>query len=183
MKLNKVMIWRGIQGAGKTTFIERAVRRVHPSFKDDCARGVVDVFSADQFWGESYQYDPKRINEAHADCFYRCTTRLQEHKTSIQRGNIDDHLVVIDNMSILQREISPYILAAQAYGFEYEVVTIWADWDVAAGRQIHGVPEHIVFTKWQQLRDEELPTFWKQRLIWSLSDFTYFVAPGQSRGP
>ncbi len=74
-------------------------------------------------------------------------------------------LYVIDNTSISAWEIAPYILAASAFGLDHEIVTIACNPDVAAARNIHGVPAQVVWDMHRRLLTESLPPFWNHKVI------------------
>lgn len=92
----KVIIIRGIAGAGKTHFVHEQREKLIDS-------GVWSaVCSADDFWISPatgcYAFDPKRIGEAHADCFRRFLDKIQR--------KVFNYLLV-DNTCISPWEIAP----------------------------------------------------------------------------
>ncbi len=151
-----VYIYRGLPGSGKSTQLNSN----HPKSRKYCR-----AFSADYFWigpqGE-YNFDPKKIGEAHAWCFHKYMNKLREMegfeypKTSA---------IVVDNTSISAWEIAPYVLAASAYGFEHEIITVWADPVMCIKRNVHNVPAHVIMAMYQRLLTETLPPFWKHTII------------------
>jgi hypothetical protein len=147
----KVTLLRGISGSGKTTAC--------PCDKD---RGC--YFSTDDFWKvKNILFDPLRLSEAHGWCFRRYLSGLENECFRIEKDQRD---LWVDNTNISPYEISPYILASQAYGYEHEILTIWADPIIAWRRNKHNVPAHVVLSMYQRLLKEELPTFWKHRVIY-----------------
>jgi predicted kinase len=145
-----VVIYRGLPGTGKSYMIED-LRRCIPT-----QRGL--VFSADNFWliDGQYIFDPKRIGEAHAWCFRRYLEALQD-------GNFDYYIV--DNTNISAFEIAPYIQAANAYGLQSEIITVWCSLETAIKRNTHNVPATSVVSMYQRLLTEQLPPFWKHSVV------------------
>jgi hypothetical protein len=170
MSLGTVKILRGIPGSGKTYLANRLV-----SENGDKAL----VCSADDFWwvgtgaGRRWVFDPARIGEAHADCFRRFVEALT--------GFPLPHLIIVDNTNIHAWEIAPYVLAACAFGYQVEIVTIWADLPVALANGTHGVPPERVLSMHQDLLTEKLPPFWKQSVV--LSGYRKSVDLGHVLGP
>lgn len=141
----KVCILRGIPGSGKST-LARRLRSEHS--------GV--ILSADDYFtgaDGSYHFDPRRLGEAHGECFRRFLDWL-EHAPH-------DHIVV-DNTNIAAWECAPYVLGAEAHGRDVRVITLRCAAEVAAARNVHGVPEYIVRQMAHRLQTESLPAFWKQ---------------------
>jgi predicted kinase len=140
----KVTLLRGISGAGKTR---------HAQTLTD---GLC-YFSTDDFWRvKDIPFDPLRLSEAHGWCFSKFVSRAIYTRDEL----------VVDNTNISAWELAPYILAATAYGYEHEIMTIWADPIIAWRRNKHNVPAHVVLSMYQRLLKEELPTFWKHRVIY-----------------
>lgn len=92
-----VKILSGISGSGKSTYARRH-------------RGV--IVSADDYFVRdgAYRFNPARLSSAHATCFARYLGALD-----------DGHpLVIVDNTNTTAVEIAPYVLAAQAKGYDHE---------------------------------------------------------------
>lgn len=121
----RVTIMSGVPGSGKSTIAEK-IRLAEP---DDTL-----VVSADDHFMTAdggYKYDPAQQSAAHASCFNRFMTMLFRDAIG--------HLVV-DNTNTTAWEISPYYLAAQAFGAEVRVVRVKCDSEQAFKRQRHEVP-------------------------------------------
>lgn len=159
-----VQIYRGIPRSGKSTLIHREIVRSVNAGKRPSSSVV---FSADDFWinikTEAYEFDPKRIGEAHAWCFREFLNTL-ETLGGYSGDYVPDYLF-IDNTSIRAYEIAPYIQAANAYGLKHEIVTVLCDPAMATSRNIHGVPAHVIWDMHRRLLTEELPPFWVQKVI------------------
>lgn len=160
MSKPKVLIMRGIPGSGKTTWVKNFIKTTCPD--NHPAIYYALVYSADDFWiqpDHSYRFDPKRIGEAHTDCFKRFCKAVESYR--ITEG---PDYIVVDNTNIRAYEIAPYIAVANLYGLEHEIVTIWTDPAVAMSRNVHDVPSQIILHMYQGLLSETLPSFWKHRL-------------------
>jgi predicted kinase len=147
----KVIILRGISGAGKSTY---------------CAtlKGRVEVVSANKYFisadDKVYRFDPSRLNEAHAYCMreylFYCSGGAE--------GEEIDYLVV-DNTNSTPTEIAPYILVAAAYNLKVEVVQINCDPEVAFSRCIHAVPKRTILNQLRNIERKPLPPYWAFRMI------------------
>lgn len=146
----KVIILSGISGAGKSTYIKKN----HPN---------AIVCSADDFFmidGE-YRFDPTKLGQAHATCFRKYLNQLS-FATGYSPHSED---IVVDNTNTTAMEISPYVLAAEAYGVEYEIVTLVVDPSIATKRNVHKVPEKTVFAMAKKLAGRILPPWWNHKTV------------------
>lgn len=130
----KLVIMRGLPGSGK-------------SFK--AAQMGGKVFSTDDFWTEvaTDGFDGERIQEAHAWNINRAAKALFEDKAT---------LVIIDNTNTKAWEAKPYIVLAEAAGYEMEIVESDSPWcrDVKEcfKKNQHNVPEagiQAMFDRWE----------------------------------
>lgn len=124
-----VVILRGIPGSGKSTYATSQERYASK-------RAFQKVSADDYFVGQDgiYRFDPKKLTEAHKDCWLAFAQALH--------NKID--IVVVDNTNISWVEVAAYVLPAQALGYHVEIMTIVCDIDLALSRQTHGVPEDKV---------------------------------------
>lgn len=141
-----VTILVGIPGAGKSFAAKRLT-------DEDL------ILSTDDFWIDddgNYNFDPKRITEAHGWTFQRFLRAL-----SAASADEFPH-IVIDNTNTTIAEIAPYYAAAQSFGADVKVLAILCPWQVAAERQTHGLPGAKVYQ--MSLRLEEtlrsFPSWW-----------------------
>jgi predicted kinase len=147
--MRKVIILSGISGVGKSTYAR------------DNFPGALR-FSADDFFSRSgeYKFDPTKLGEAHANCFKRFLAHL-----AIE--NVDMTLVV-DNSNCEAWEIAPYVLAANAFGWEHEIITLFVPWnklEKCADRNIHGVLTNALSVMFDKLYKRVLPAHWNAREI------------------
>lgn len=92
----RLVLMRGMPGAGKTTFVTQWLHTL------DLAMTV--VVSADTFFetkGGVYEFDANRLPEVHATCRAAARTALAEKK-----------LVIVDNTNMRARDVKDYLLMA-----------------------------------------------------------------------
>jgi predicted kinase len=145
-------ILSGLSGSGKSTYINLL-----------CGGAV--VCSADTFFmvDGQYRFDVSKLSQAHGACFKGAIDALQ-------RG--EDH-VVIDNTCTSSEEIAPYVLLAQAFGYEAEIVTLVAPKGMTEGdyiaacadRNAHNVPPHAVAGQAKALANRRLMPWWKSETV------------------
>ena len=142
-----VIILRGLPGCGKS----RLQKRDYPA---------AVVVSADQFFmveGE-YRFNSALLMEAHGACF----------RTFISALQAGEPLVVVDNTAIGIAEIAPYVLGAQAYGYDAEVITLRCDPATAAARNTHVVPVDVILKRIAPAMaqaEKQIPPWWQHRVV------------------
>jgi len=135
--VTRVVIMQGTPGAGKSSWIARALP------------GAVVVSADHHFMRDgAYHFDPAGLGEAHAQCMRRFLDAL---------GSGAD-TVVVDNTSPRVSDLSPYYSVARAFNAPVDVVRVVCDPKVAAARNVHGVPAAAVERIAASL--EEPPPFW-----------------------
>lgn len=133
----KVVILRGIPGAGKTTWARQN------------AQDAI-ICSADHFFEKDgvYQFNPKMLSQAHGAC-------LKKFVEALQNG---DQLVVVDNTNIKIQHLTPYVSLAEAYNYKVEIRTLKVPMLVGAARNIHSVPQATIQRMEKEF--ERLPKQW-----------------------
>lgn len=143
----KVVIMRGIPGAGKSTYIAK-------HFPGAC------VCSADHYFlqenGE-YLFDPSLLGKAHAQC-------MMGYLHALHSGRAD--VVVVDNTNCNAVEYAPYAAVAAAYGIEFEIITLVVSLETSS-RNIHGVPEKTRRRGIVNLNKgtSDMPGWWKNTMV------------------
>lgn len=147
--MKQVKILSGISGSGKSTFSNKLSNESSVYCSADDYHMV----------GEEYKFDPNNLSIAHAVCF----------KTFICAMMDNAPLIIVDNTNICIEEISPYVLGATAFGYEYEIISFIPSSDEVLdhiiSRNIHGVPEEIVRKQYVNLINRVLPERWNKIII------------------
>ncbi len=168
----RVKILSGASGCGKSTLACELLAAHSP--EGEYPYSVICV-SADQFFmvnGE-YKYEHGKIGDAHAKCFRNFLDAIGGNPAH------SVNLVVVDNTNTTVAEIAPYVLAASAFGYEHEILTIVhsndykyrdsdRDWKYAqqcAARNTHGLNVHAILSQVKRIEKRELPSHWKHRVV------------------
>jgi len=120
--MKTLYLMQGIPGSGKST-IARLIR-------DMGGKAVSAIFSTDELWYDDeagrYNYDPALLGVKH-----------RENQRRVIQAMIDDTLriIIIDNTNITRKEAKPYVVMAEIFGFEIQVVRVSVSVDVAKRRQ------------------------------------------------
>lgn len=139
---NRVIILRGICGAGKTWLAEK-------EYPNALILSAADFFTRDGVW----RWNASLISESHRYCmrkFYR----------AIAAG---EPLIVVDNTNIYAHELTPYSQLAQSLDYTVEILRVHAPAEVAWARNIHHVPLDKI--KKQEREMEKLPFWLTERFV------------------
>ena len=164
----RVVIMSGVSGSGKSTYIvNNFPDRLYPMWgqipRADTNEQAV-IVSADHYFQDplvdsKYTFHASQLSLAHGKCFRKFILAMQS-------GAVN---VVVDNTNTTSEEIAPYILGAQAFGYEPEIITFMCesedDVKVAAGRNAHGVPFATVLRQYTNLRQRKLMPWWVNTII------------------
>ena len=135
MKKKMFIVMQGVSGSGKSTLAQRILE------EDQFEDGTIvcsDYWFENEDTGE-YTFDATQIDKAHAYCFSNCLDALNDR--------LD--VILVDNTNTTTMEVAPYMLAVAATNIDssedeqYEAVILRVpcdDLDMAAGRNLHGVP-------------------------------------------
>lgn len=178
----RVIIMRGIPGAGKTTYARRMfpdARVVSTDAYHVLPMGAPLVFYEGRWYDYGsfldacgdwrfhdgdppifsykgcYEYAPSLVAEAHDWCF-------SEFRRLAEQG---EKTIVVDNTSITAWELSPYERLGKSYGYHVEIVTLRCPADVAASRNIHGTAMEVVREHAEALERAVLPSHWHHRVL------------------
>lgn len=145
----KVVVMSGVSGSGKSSFVKKLLT-------PDQYKSL--VVSADNFFYHDgvYRFEPSMLGEAHGSCFFEYIEALR---------NKVDNTIIVDNTNTTVAEIAPYMLAAQAYEWQAEIVTLCCKGVgalmVCAERNKHGVNLHTIGRQDAALRNRVLSPWWK----------------------
>lgn len=139
-----VHTYSGIPGSGKSTL----AKKNHPK---------VPACSADDFFmeGDEYRFDRNRLGQAHGFCLRLYLNNILCYKDSGIKFDI-----VVDNTNTTNIELAPYVALAQAYEIPLMIYTIKCDPELAASRNVHGVPRSSVLRMHERLMKRQLPSHW-----------------------
>jgi predicted kinase len=147
----KVIILRGIQGSGKSTYTKK--------FKENNPNLRVMVCSADHYFedanGENYKFNPKYLQEAHAYC-------LTNYVWALECVNKYD-VIFVDNTNTQLWEMSPYVALANISGCEVSFIRFVCSADKATKRNVHGVPAKSIENTLRRI--EEILPFWGKETV------------------
>lgn len=148
--MKRVIVLQGVSGSGKSTY----GRKIAAEFR---ANGLtVEIVSADdyfvRFGGGTYAFNPSHLPKAHGECF-----RHFMQTVGAQAADV----VIVDNTNTTAVEAAPYMAGAQAFEYEAEIHRIVCDPEVAAARNLHGVPAGAVKAMASRIASEKLPPWWK----------------------
>ena len=117
----KLILLRGLPGAGKSTFAKflQSIGTVH--------------IEADQYFTDrngNYNYDGSKIQEAHEFC---------QERTKMYLANGSN--VVVSNTSTTEKEIKVYQEIADAYGADFISLIVE---NRHGNSSVHSVPDHVM---------------------------------------
>jgi tRNA uridine 5-carbamoylmethylation protein Kti12 len=172
-----IIIFRGIQGSGKTTASNLLAGKSLRTSDDELSseiqklRAKIESFdivrcsSDDHFTSVLdgvYNFVPSELSVAHGKC-------MRKAIESVQKGWYDkaSHATIIDNTNCSIAEVGPYCQLANAYDQELHVLTLLAEPLAAWRRNSHGVPMTNVVKSDLALRQSilEWPPWWPQKLV------------------
>ncbi len=150
MKKTQVIIMRGHQGSGKTTFACRFF-----DFLSKTETGV--ICSADSFFRNSkgqYKFVAEKLGDAHKKCY-------SDFRDVIGNWHLDwpnhtAHYIFVDNTNAEAYEIAPYITESlHNNAATISIVTLFGDY-----QNVHGVPDNAVQAKRSRIARNCLPGHW-----------------------
>lgn len=142
-----VVIVRGVSGSGKTTFAQRLKLELENLDGAPYQHQHIDLLSADDFFlgvDGYYDFDVKKLPEAHADCMQRYIQQLQENNRYPDAPSV----VILHNTATRQWEYWNYVLAAELGGHKVCIVDLDVstieDLKRCAERCQHPVPLDVI---------------------------------------
>lgn len=144
----RVLILSGVSGSGKTTWTQKQFDSLYTI-----------VVSADNYFSKigGYRFEALKLPQAHAECFRRFIEVCRTLHPS------DGMTIVVDNTNLTTEEIAPYVLGAQAYQWDVELITFRvSSFDIPqlAKRNVHGVSLSAIERQYEKLLKRRIPPFW-----------------------
>lgn len=146
----RIIVMRGIQGAGKTFIAQR-------DFPDAIRLSSSDfpLFWKDEEYEENGQIEtkkvftfvPDKLTDSHKWNLKRC-------EEALIKGN---KLIVIDNTNIGYGDFSLYVQMARSYRYKVEIINVICDPDIAFQRNIHNVPHGKIINNARLLDTNPMP--------------------------
>ena len=117
--------------------------------------------------GGSYNFNFRLLGAAHESCMRTFAELMKRCSPTSGWDTAGDLIVVVDNTNTRVREIQPYVMEAQKYGWPFEIVNFRCDPNVAAMRNVHRVPPEKVRQMHERMINAEcsIPKEWKQREV------------------
>jgi len=166
--MKKAIILSGVSGSGKSTYIQKMIEEFRKQEKGEVYEPMLDDFpnyneksfsivSADHFFTNSYgeyKFFPAGLSTAHASCFRHFIESLQNGVP----------YVFADNTNCSAIEMSPYVLAANAFGYQHEIVRLRGSLGKCHARNIHQVPLRSIENQMEKfVHSYDLPPWWNVR--------------------
>lgn len=135
--MSKLIIVRGAQGSGKSTFSNRLIRSL---IKFGYSPTDICHFESDQFFEDedgNYNFDGTKLWLAHKQCFEKTKKCL-----------LRDKIVIVSNTFATKRELKPYFDFADENDIPVDVYRCTGEY-----QNVHNVPEEVVIAKRKQMED------------------------------
>jgi predicted kinase len=145
-----VIILQGIPGAGKSTFVDNLADFVGNPMTEDVQACSADDFFIEEATGD-YVFNKHLIGQAHAACFENFQYWVNK------RGSKRPRYVVVDNTNTTMKEMERYINEAKKNDWDVYVISLHVDPEVAAARNIHGVPKDHVYKMLERIKSIPMP--------------------------
>ena len=132
--MKKLIILRGVSGAGKSTYAKHLVEIYKQAFSALKGYGDrVKHVEADQFFYDdlgNYNFDANKLQHAHSWC-----------KSTVQAAmSVGLEIIIISNTSTTEKELKPCIELAEI--FDYEIISLVVE-NRHGNTDVHAVPENV----------------------------------------
>lgn len=156
----EVIILRGLPGSGKSSWIGEYIIK-HSNTMEEAA-SLFPICSADHYHikvgGGKYDFKPENQGKAHLAC-------LENFLYSLIDPDKDIHTIFVDNTNTTAVEIAPYWQLASLHSIPVKIVRIHCPYEIACRRNVHGVPNSIIWRMYQNLISERLPAHWIEEIV------------------
>lgn len=129
--MKNMLILSGCSGSGKSTLAKKIKE------KFDNENEVFWILSTDEFWGKEYNFDAKKLGQAHQWNQKRCKDLCE-----IGRN------VIIDNTNLTFKEIEVYLDIAKEFGYWVSSVRPANEWSSnpseCFNKNVHSVPQKVI---------------------------------------
>lgn len=151
-----VVIMSGIPGSGKDTYIAK----MFPAPVKGNHSSTVIVSADDYFVNANgvYEFVPSKLSQAHGKCL-RDFIQAVGNPNALSDEKPDN--VIVNNTNTNELEMAPYVAIAGAYGATIELVTLIVSPEIAAARNVHGIPLSACQAMASRIQKRVLPPFWK----------------------
>jgi predicted kinase len=124
-------IMQGIPASGKSTLAATIARESYGH-----------ILSTDEYWMKSdgiYRFNPSKLDAAHRWNKQRCIKLMQAGAP----------LIVIDNTNITRRDVQPYLVMAEIFEYDVQIVRVQTNLDTCLARNAtrnvdRQIPEDII---------------------------------------
>ena len=130
-----LMILRGCQGSGKSTYAKKLTEKFKSLFKSSAV-----ICSADDYFMVNgvYNFNASKLGHAHSDCYDKVTRAMAA----------EVKLIVLDNTNVKTGDYKNYLKAAETYGYQvrYKVFDALDDESIETyiKRNVHNVPADTI---------------------------------------
>ena len=128
MEKPELILIRGLPGSGKSTIAETFKRHYH--------------FESDQYWGEDYNFDIDKLQNAHRWCQARVNLYLNKLNDLFCKFPNSIHTkigIVVSNTFTTKNELLPYFEIASEFGIIPNVLLCQSNFG-----SIHNVPQETI---------------------------------------
>lgn len=108
--MNKLILTRGLQGSGKTTFAEQWVAE-DPTHRSRVNRDIIRKTYFNSYWGEGV--DEETVSQIER------SVALALMIEGVNKGQRD---IIVDNTNVKESAVQPYLQLAEDFGYEVEFI-------------------------------------------------------------
>lgn len=129
--MKNMILMSSPSGSGKSTLAKKIKEKYETNNE------VIWILSTDEYWGKGYEFDHKKLGEAHHWNQKRC-------KDFCELGRS----VIIDNTNLTFREIQVYLDIAKEFGYFVSLVRPCNEWGGSSvgcfEKNVHNIPREVI---------------------------------------